>query len=251
MIMYFSATGNSKYVAKEISKQTNDNNLCDIAKCLKENNTNFKLKEGEMLGIVTPTYCWNLPSIVEEFLSKLNIELFSSSCYCFFVATYGTTTGQISSIANEYMKKKGLPFNAFYSVKMPDTWTPVFDLSNKEKVKSINDKAEKQIEIICTNILSRKEGNFIKDRLPSIFRKPAKMYYENIRKTKNFSVNSDCIGCGLCEKNCPVGAIKLENNKPKWVKEKCVMCLRCLHHCPKFAIQYGSNTKKHGQYVHT
>ena len=54
---------------------------------------------------------------------------------------------------------------------------------------------------------------------------------------------------GLCQKICPAQAIRLENRKPVWVKEKCILCLGCLHRCPRFAIQYGKHTQAHGQYV--
>ena len=67
----------------------------------------------------------------------------------------------------------------------------------------------------------------------------------------HYHVNEDvCIGCGLCAKNCPEQAIRIQAGKPVWVKEKCAACLGCLHRCPKFAIQYGEKTKHHGQYLH-
>ena len=69
-------------------------------------------------------------------------------------------------------------------------------------------------------------------------------------KTSHLHVSDDCTGCSLCEKNCPVDAIEMEDGKPVWVIEKCAMCLGCLHRCPKFAIQYDNRTKKHGQYQH-
>lgn len=74
--------------------------------------------------------------------------------------------------------------------------------------------------------------------------------YVSYRKTKNLSVNKDlCIGCKLCEKKCPVGAIIMEGDHPVWKDEECEMCLGCLHRCPKFAISYGSGrSNKHGQY---
>ena len=70
--------------------------------------------------------------------------------------------------------------------------------------------------------------------------------YGSMRKTKHFSVEDTCVGCGLCAKNCPVSAIQIKDRKPEWVKEQCVMCLSCLHQCLKFAIQYGKKLKSTG-----
>ena len=127
----------------------------------------------------------------------------------------------------------------------------MFDLSNKEKVRRINDKAELEIDHIIEQIKNFAAGDFMKHKLPyPIVKIGHLMEYAALRRTKHFSVEDTCIGCGLCARNCPVLAIKLNHHKPEWTKEQCVMCLSCLHHCPKFAIQYGKHTKKHGQYTH-
>lgn len=54
------------------------------------------------------------------------------------------------------------------------------------------------------------------------------------------NINSDCIKCGLCEKECPVGCI----NSYEIDNERCIRCLKCFSQCPKNAIKYEKKQKK-------
>ena len=71
MILYFSATGNSEYVAKRIATDTNDITV-SITDCYKKQIFSFD-EEYKTLGIVSPTYSWGLPIIVTEFLQRLDL----------------------------------------------------------------------------------------------------------------------------------------------------------------------------------
>lgn len=134
-------------------------------------------------------------------------------------------------------------------MKMPDIWTPVFDLSDPEKVKKQNDEAEKFIDDVLRQIHIRAKGNRMQNKMGYAVRIFTDPLLNAERQTKNFHVEEQCIGCGLCAKRCPAQAIEIQDKKPVWVKKECVLCFRCLHSCPKFAIQYGNGkTRKHGQY---
>lgn len=245
MIFYFSATGNCKYVSERLASATADTAVSMLS-------ANLKIPAcltDETVGVVIPTYAWGLPTVVSDFLKTVKFET-QKKPYLYFIATYGTTPGNTGYIADRLLQhNNGWSFDAFFSVKMPDTWTPMFDLSDKSKVDEINAGAETLIDGVIERVKRRDSGNFMKNRVPvftSVFAAP---YYNAMRKTKHFRVEETCVDCGLCEKKCPVGAIQMQNGKPAWIKEQCVMCLGCLHHCPKFAIQYGRHTKEHGQYT--
>ncbi len=152
-------------------------------------------------------------------------------------------------MVNALLKPKGLSLNGRFSVRMPDTWTPIFDLTDKEKIAKINREAEKQIAEATEKIERELPGDFSRRKVPPFAVKFFYPQYEKARETKHFTVEDTCIGCGLCAKKCPVEAIGMQNGRPVWIKEKCTLCLGCLHRCPKFAIQYGSKTRNHGQYV--
>ncbi|MBS6385565.1 MAG: hypothetical protein KH394_00390 [Atopobium sp.] len=66
MILYFSATGNCKYVAERIAAEFDD-----TAVSIEVSNGQVNLSEDEMLGIVTPVYNWELPITTREFLQNL------------------------------------------------------------------------------------------------------------------------------------------------------------------------------------
>lgn len=238
-IIYFSATGNSKYVATRLAQD--GDRLMFIPDAIR--NEIFEI-EDDSIGIVSPTYFWGLPSIVKEFLQKVTLH----TDYLYFVATYGTTPGAIGAMAKKLIKGKKI--DSFYSVRMVDTYTPIFDISTKKKEDKFTKNAEEEIDKIIESV-AKKECKAKMNRptplfITNVISQP--LYNNKKRLTSRLSVNNNCIGCGLCARKCPVNAIEMIDKKPVWVKDKCVMCLGCLHRCPKFAIECGKKTKNHGQY---
>ncbi|MDP4120020.1 MAG: 4Fe-4S dicluster domain-containing protein [Bacillota bacterium] len=44
-----------------------------------------------------------------------------------------------------------------------------------------------------------------------------------------------CIFCGMCQRKCPTGAIKVERAEKRWAIEPfdCIQCNNCAESCPK------------------
>lgn len=63
-------------------------------------------------------------------------------------------------------------------------------------------------------------------------------------KTKDYAkglkISTECIGCGLCEKLCPMGNLHVKNGKAV-AGNRCTMCYRCISSCPKKAITLLGN----------
>lgn len=250
MILYFSATGNSKYVAERIGIETEEE-VTSLEKLLKEDSKNLNLKNEKVLGIVCPTYFGGIPHPVEEFLKNITVEFGNGSeMYVFFVTTYGGFTGYIGKQIKKELTGLSINVDSMHSVKMPDTWTPLFDVSDKEENKKILDDSDKKIDEIIKSIINRERGDFLNNKLPALVSKIIYRFYDKSRNTKNLMVNSMCTGCGICEQKCSEGVIKLqENGMPMWTTDKFAMCLRCLHSCPQFSISYKNKTGKNGQYI--
>ena len=246
MIFYFSATGNSKYVAENIARELGTE-AKSIVECLDNAEFEFCFPEDEPVGIVSPVYFMGIPKNVREFAGRATID---GGGYLFCVLTYNMTTGASGSMLGKLLSKKDKAPDAFFSIRMPGTYTVAFNVPEPDAVKKINEAADKELVEAIGRIKSRETGNWMKRRLPLLAGKIFHSFYERQSKTSPFTVEETCDGCGLCEAKCPAHAIAMREGKPIWVRDRCAMCLGCLHRCPKFAIQYGKNTKAHGQYLH-
>ena len=243
MIVYFSSTGNSKYVAKRIAESVGD---------WTRSITTFdygdfiEIKKDKSLGIVCPTYFFGIPENVEEFLRKMKLYV-DPDAYCYFVTTYGGDSGHPEIPMEAILKERGITLSASYSVKMPENYTPMFDVNDQKAIDAVLEAAEPAIDGVISHIKNRDKGTFIESSMPSTPEESHRQYDE-ARHTSNFTVSDACVTCMLCIKRCPSRAIELADGKPHWRKDMCTLCLGCLHRCPQFAIQYGDSTAEHGQY---
>jgi flavodoxin/NAD-dependent dihydropyrimidine dehydrogenase PreA subunit len=243
MIFYFTATGNSKYIAEKIAAETGDR-LVDIADCIKTGNLSFELEDGEDIGFVVPVYYYAVPMIVSEFLSRFKITS-NQDFYSFAVINCGGSTGNAGKFFDSAKVK------AIYAVKIVDNYAPLFKVVSESEISGKLANADLQIAEVTEHIHNKDTGifNSVKGPFPRLLTSIAYPMYTRGRKTSKFTVNKDCTNCGLCAEICPRWVIRIKEEKPVWILPQCELCLACLHRCPGAAINYGKKTEKNGRYV--
>ena len=68
MVLYFTGTGNSRYLARRIAEGLKMP-LYDLNACIKAMDT-APVQTGRDVVLVTPTYAWRIPRVVSEWLGK-------------------------------------------------------------------------------------------------------------------------------------------------------------------------------------
>ncbi|MDO5292311.1 MAG: EFR1 family ferrodoxin [bacterium] len=241
-IFYFSGTGNSLQIAKDLAKELGE---CAIRKIPEYKG---EMVNSDTLGIVFPVYNWGEPLIIKEFTKKLHV---SKNTYVYAIANYGGLPGKALDLCKEGLESKGNHLDAGFLIPMPGNYILWYEAFSEEKQLALFQKEKEKVSKIAAMVKDRKRKRIEKSHAV-IDRLFVNHYYKEVAgfhtQDKNFVVNDQCVGCGLCEKRCPVHNIQMAGGKPKW-NHKCEQCFACVQSCPKQAIDYKEITKGKKRYV--
>ena len=248
MIFYFSATGNSKYVAERIAAATDDH-VVFLRDVIRSRCYQFDVSQEQRIGFVMPTYYYGLPSILNFFIEKLHLTGYTDQ-YVYVVLTCGSRTGDAAGQLGKLLKKKGILLSAQFAVPMVDNYIPLGKIADREAIDKKLDDAEEYIDEARRAIRAKGIGDYnrCQGAAPGVKTATAYPVYARGRSTKPFVVTESCISCGLCQEICPCGAITLTEGRPVWTKPQCVRCLGCLHRCPTEAIHWKKASEAQGRY---
>lgn len=230
-IYYFSATGNSLKMAQDIASMIENTTIQRIG--LERIDAHPKSNK---VGFVFPVYMGGIPNIVNEFLMDFPYQ---EDVYYYAVCTYYTYKGCTISSVNNILRNKGVRLNYGTYLSTVGNCLMEYEVSESRRAKKIT-AARSKSEIIVANIMNEVDNHISKHcrKLEKLHQYLFHHFFSDAYK--KFTLENNCIGCGICEKLCPVENISIDKDKPQWGK-KCIACHACVHWCPQNAINIGKS----------
>lgn len=244
MILYFTGTGNSEFVAKRISERTGDEAV-DLFEKIRDKDYS-RIKSERPFVFVVPTYGWQIPHIVRDWIGHTG---FGGCRKAYFVMTCGGDNGNAGAHIEKLCAKKGFSYMGCVSVVMPENYIAMFHAPEKEEAVQIIQKAMPEIDAAAEAVIAGQKlpekkctaADSLKSSLVNA------VFYPVFVHSRKFYATDNCVGCGACEKVCPLSNVKLTDGKPVW-GDNCTHCMACICRCPKEAVEYGKKTEGKPRY---
>lgn len=267
-IYYYSGTGNSLQVARGLASRLKNTDLIPLTRLLGQKKIEIS---GKKIGLVTPCHALSLPIPVTDFLRKA--RFIEKPDYFFCAATRAGSDFLGFEKINRILRSEKIKLNAGFILTLPNN-DPKFDhfrCPSKEEFMEIEKELDLRLDEMAKIILEQEdftEDDHPPDALQNYF-KPfgalmmkilvrAGQGFARMTKTNRYFYSDEkCTSCGICEKVCPSGKIKMVSGKPVWQKSiTCYMDYSCLNYCPSEAVQIKSKiymksfTPRRGRYSH-
>ena len=240
MVLYYSATGNTEYVAKEIAKYIDDEVL-NLLTRIREHDYSV-IRSEKPFVICSPIHVCEMPLFFARFLE--NLEL-AGNRNVYFVFTSGGYAGIAGALARKTVERKGMIYRGRAEFKMPRNY-PISRHYPLQSAEENNERIDRTRDRIPEAAEKIKNGERLRSRrityLEMLITLPFTPVWAKYKHTaRPFRSTDKCIGCGKCAMVCPLNNITIRNRRPEWADE-CSHCMACYANCPVEAIEYGDIT---------
>ncbi len=247
MVLYFSATGNTRYVANKLAGLLGDESL-DLLDRIRRKDYG-EIHSDRPFVLCSPVYVCEMPRFLADYLRKVKLTG-SREVYCIF--TSGGYAGISGILARRLFRRKGMVYKGHGELKMPRNY-----ISNNSYPELGREEIEKRILSSHARIPALadriRRGARLKSRHVWFFEVLVTLpvnpfWYYKMQPVGDFYATDRCISCGKCVRLCPLNVISLAEGKPVWSGKSCAHCMSCIQNCPVEAIEYGNVTQLKKRY---
>ncbi|MCT4618272.1 MAG: EFR1 family ferrodoxin [Marinisporobacter sp.] len=233
LMTFFSATGNTKKIAKVIQKKLHDSNISvtmlDITS-YSSRKEEISLSQYDAVVFGFPIYSMRAPRVCREWLETLDGR--GMKCSVFF------TYGGFGKDPAHYFIKKLLEKQNFKLVSTAEFLGA--HTFNRSGWKAVIDRPNQSDFEVAQDYILKTVRRFLGDDLNELgeFEKPlydvkqfdqAEKYRFGLITKLPTKDSKNCSMCGLCEKLCPTNAMDM---KKGIANNRCIACFRCIANCP-------------------
>lgn len=246
MILYYSASGNTGYIARLLAKKLDDECI-DLLERIRTNDLT-KVCSKKPFIICTPVYVCEMPVFVREYIKRLPMR---GSRKVYFVFTSGGYAGMSGSLAKALMRRKKMIYMGHAELTMPsnhivsNAYPPTQPDECRRRISESTKKAADIAEIVKHGKKLKARHVFLLEKLLILPFNPFWLKFK--QPSKDFHTTDKCVGCGKCSRVCPINNIRMKNGRPVW-KNPCAHCMACILNCPFEAIEYGNITQTKEKY---
>ena len=248
VIFFFSGTGNAKQIALWFSEFAINKGIeCQIFDISKtDTNAIAPLSSDTLIVFISPVHGFNFPKITLNFIEhfpkgKNRVVLMNTRAGMKIgrIVTPGLT-GIAFFLSSIILRRKGYKIVGQIPFDMPSNWISIHPALNENTIKYLHEKNYSRVEKHAKKLFLG-QSDFLSNRdiIQDILISPVSLGYYLVGRfafAKSFYASNACDNCNLCIKQCPVKAIKTDNNHPYWTF-KCESCMKCMNSCPKKAIE--------------
>ena len=243
LTLYFSATGNTKFIAELFSRQME-------AICLSiedEEDFSSHIKASNSIAFCYPIYGSRVPRIMREFVIKYMADLTGKKLIIF--VTQVLFSGDGARVFTDMFWEGTVEVIYAEHFRMPNNICnlPLIGVAGPRKIKKYEQRAEAKMSRVIRDIkkgIIKKRGfsRFSEwlGKIQGIFWQGDSKNSDSIRgmeqkSLSNVKIHGHCKVCNLCVIICPMKNLKYNGGKIEQ-QGNCTVCYRCVNRCPKQAI---------------
>ena len=250
LVLWYSQTGHTRRYGEVIARVFQKDGIRTEAGDIRQIGTG-SMKGVDLLVAGSPVHYYDVPeNVIQQIRTMDRIEGAAAAAYATFGGPGNNQHNTAVSLLSLLTEKGGVPLGVACFGNM-STYAPTWSLGNEERILKYRhlpnaatyDRVRAFAESLLVDLKEGRSKIVAKEIcLDEAMRHLPSRWAAKLMTTTHAIDPERCIGCGTCQKVCPVGAMDPEHHRVD--HDRCIACLGCVNNCPAGAVNMEFMGKK-------